>query len=59
MARTEADSRELFIAISNSYSYPGMHCVTSKERVGADGGIVINRSINTVSTHVCLSSSHG
>lgn len=48
MARTVADSLELFIAISNSYSFPGMHCVTSKEGVGADGEIVINRSINTV-----------
>lgn len=48
MARTLADSLELFIAISDSYSFPGMHCVTSKESVGADDEIVINRSINTV-----------
>lgn len=48
MARTLADSQELFIAISNGYSFPGMHCVTSKEGVGVDGEIVINRSINTV-----------
>ncbi len=47
MARTFGDSQELFIAISNSYSFPEMHCVTSKEGVGADGEIVINRSINT------------
>lgn len=47
MARTLADSQELFIAISNSYSFPGMHCVTSKEGVRAEGEIVINRSINT------------
>lgn len=45
MARTVADSLELFIAISKSYSFPEMHCVTSKE---GDGVIVINRSINTV-----------
>lgn len=48
VARTLDDSRELFIAISNSYSFPGMHCVTSKEGVEADGKMVINRSINTV-----------
>lgn len=47
MARTLAESQELFIAISNSYSFPGMHCVTSKESVGADDEIEINRSINT------------
>lgn len=47
MARTFGDSLELFISISNSYSFPGMHCVTSKEGVEADGEIVINRSINT------------
>lgn len=48
MARMLADSQELFIAISNGYSFPGMHCVTSKQAVEADGEIVINRSINTV-----------
>lgn len=48
MARLLADSQELFIAISNGYSFPGMHCITSKEGVGADGEIVINRSIKTV-----------
>ena len=47
MARTLADSQELFIAISNGYSFPGMHCVTFKVGVRADGEIVINRSINT------------
>lgn len=48
MARTLADSQELFIAISDSYSFPGMHCVTFKVGVGVDGEIVINRSIDTV-----------
>lgn len=43
--RTLADSQELFIAISNSYSFPGTHYVTSKER--ADGEIVISPIINT------------
>lgn len=58
VARMLADSQELFIAISNGYSFPGVHCVTSNESVEADGKIVINRSINTVCP-VCLSSSHG
>lgn len=48
MDRTLADSQELFIAISNSYSFPGTHYVTSKER--ADGEIVISPIINTPST---------
>ena len=48
MARTLAVSQELFIAISNGYSFPGMHCITSKEGVGVDGEVVINRSIKTV-----------
>lgn len=48
VARTLGDSQELFIAISTGYSFPGMHCVTSKEGIWADGEIVINRSINTV-----------
>lgn len=56
MDRTLADSQELFIAISNSYSFPGMHYVTSKEGVGADGEIVISRIINTFFP-ACLSSS--
>lgn len=45
MDRTLADSQELFIAISYSYSFPGTHYVTSKER--ADGEIVISPIINT------------
>lgn len=45
MARTLADSQELFIAISDGYSFPGMHCITSKEGSGADGEIVINGGI--------------
>lgn len=49
MTRTLADSQELFIAISDSYSFPGMHCVTSKEGVGADGEFGINKSTNTSS----------
>lgn len=31
MDRTLADSQELLIAISKSYSFPGMHYVTSEE----------------------------
>lgn len=48
VARMLADSQELFIAISNGYSFPGMHCITSKEGVGADGHIEINGGIKTV-----------
>lgn len=43
--RTLADSQELLIAISKSYSFPGMHYVTSEEGKGADGQILISRVI--------------
>lgn len=47
MARMLADSQELFIAISDGYSFPEMHCVTSKDGAKADEEIVINISINS------------
>lgn len=45
MDRTLADSQELLIAISKSYSFPGMHYVTREEGKGADGQILIARVI--------------
>lgn len=45
MDRTLADSQELLIAISKSYSFPGMHYVTSEKGKGADGQILISRVI--------------
>ena len=45
MDRTLADSQELLIAISKSYSFPGMHYVTFEEVKGADGQILISRVI--------------
>lgn len=43
--RTLADSQELLIAISKSYSFPGMHYVTREEGKGADGQILIARVV--------------
>lgn len=43
--RALADSQELLIAISKSYSFPGMHYVTREEGKGADGQILITRVI--------------
>lgn len=37
VARMLTNSLGLFIAISNGYSFSGMHYVTSKKVVGADG----------------------
>lgn len=45
MDRTLADSQELLIAISKSYSFPGMHYVTFQEGKGADGQILISTVI--------------